>query len=126
MATVTPTVSNDLTEGARDSTTKLFTWALTSSNTDGLMMAYNEFADRCWSATGTWGGATLTLQGSNDGTNWWSMSNAAGGSAATATTDKGIQTIETPRYARPNLTTAGAGASVTVILLARRNTPMRT
>jgi hypothetical protein len=124
MATVTPTFSNDV--GAADRSTVLVTWALTTANADGSPLEYTEFADKTWTAFGTWGGATLTLQGSNDGTNWFSLTNAAGGTAATFTADGGKAVIETPRYVRPNLTTVGVGATVSVVLCARRHTPVRT
>lgn len=132
MATITPTVSRDL--GSRDGESLSFTYALLTASPDGYPLEHSEWADKCWHAFGTWGGATLTLQGSNDtaaailaGTaNWFTMANAAGGTAATQTADGGKNTIESPRWVRPNLTTPGVGAIVTVVLVARRHTGMRT
>lgn len=124
MATVTPTVSRDL--GERDGSAVSYSFALTTADVDGAPIEWTEWADRTWTATGTWGGATLSLEGSNDGTVWLTLNNAAGGTAATATADKCMAVLETPRYVRPKLTTAGAGAAVTVILVARRHTPLRT
>lgn len=122
MATVTPTLAK---VGDQDDSAVLFTWALTTANTDGSPLEWTQWADRCFQAVGTWGGATLTIQGSNDGTNWFSLSNAAGAAAATFTADGGKSIIELPRYVRPNLTTPGAGATVAVTLLARRAQPLR-
>lgn len=122
MATVTPTLTR---VGDQDDAVMLFTWALTSTNTDGSLVEWTQWADRCFQAVGTWGGATLTIQGSNDGTNWFTLSNAAGAAAATFTADGGKAIIELPRYVRPNLTTAGTGATVSVTLLARRAQPLR-
>lgn len=124
MATVTPTFSRDVS--GRDDSVLLVTWALTSTNTDGSPMEFVEWADRTWQAVGTWGGATLTFQGSNDGANWFSLTNAAGGAAATLSANGGLATIGLPRYVRPSLTTPGVGATVTVTVCARRATPMRT
>jgi hypothetical protein len=124
MATVTPTINNTI--GEQDRSGQLWTWALTTANPDGAVLEYSEWADCCWQAVGTWGGATLKLQGSNDGTNWFTLSNAAGAAAASFTADGAATTIETPRYIRPNLTTVGVGATVTVTLYRRRHTPMRT
>jgi hypothetical protein len=123
MATVTPTFSRDV--GTRDASIVLLTWVLLTANTDGSPFEMPEWADRTWQAQGTWGGATLTFQGSNDGANWFTLSNAAGGTAATLTANGGLATIELPRYVRPNLTVAGTGATVNVTLCARRATPMR-
>jgi hypothetical protein len=124
MATANPTPNMDV--AGDGGSVLLFVWTLTSANADGAPVEMPPWADRCWQAFGTWGGATLSLEGSNDGVNWFVLSNAAAGTAATQTANGGKQTIEAPRYTRPNLTVPGAGASVTVSLLLRRNQPMRT
>ena len=118
MATVTPTVNRLV--GSGDGSTVLMSWSLTSTNTDGAPLEWVEWSDRCFTATGTWGGATLTIQGSNDGSNWVTLNNAASGSGATLTANGVLQIVELPRYVRPNLTTAGAGATLTVMLTAVR------
>lgn len=123
MASVSPQFSRDI--GTRDASVVLLSWALSTANTDGLPFEMPEWADRTWQAVGSWGGATLSLQGSNDGSNWFVLSNAAGGTAATLSANGGLASIELPRYVRPNLTTPGSGATVTVSLCARRATPMR-
>lgn len=122
MATVTPTLSK---VGDQDDAAILLSWALTTTNTDGAPLEWTQWADRCFQAVGTWGGATLTIEGSNDGTNWAPLSNAAGGTAATFTANGAKTIIELPRYVRPNLTTPGSGAAVAVTLLARRAQPLR-
>lgn len=123
MASVKPTFSRDV--AGRDGSVVLLTWALTTANPDGLPVDKVEWADRTWQAQGTWGGATLTFQGSNDGANWFSLTNAAGGAAAALTANGGLASIELPLYVRPNLTVVGAGATITVTLCARRATGMR-
>ena len=124
MATVTPTVSRDV--GERDGSSALWTWALTTANVDGAPLEWTEWADRTWAVTAAnWGGATLSIEGSNDGINYHTMSNAAGGAAATKTTDGILTTLETPRWVRPKLTTAGTAATPVVTLIARRHTGMR-
>ena len=101
-------------------------WICTTGVPDGSPLECPEWADRTVQAIGTFGGATCTMEGSNDGTNWAPLSNAAGGAAATFTV-AGIKTlIENPRFIRPNLTVVGAGATITVTLLNRRANPMRT
>jgi hypothetical protein len=112
--------------GAQDGSCILYTWALTTANADGASIQAPEWSDRTWQAQGTWGGATLTIQGSNDGTNWFTLYNAATGVPITFTANGGATPIELPLYMRPNLTTAGSGATVTVTMLARRAQPLRT
>lgn len=124
MATVTPTPINGA--GSGDGSIVQFSYDLTTANADGAPFQLPEYADVCWTFTGTWGGATAAVEGSNDGTNWVPLSNAAGGSAATATANKGMTIIERPLYMRPNLTTPGTGAAIKAIATLRRANPMRT
>lgn len=128
MATVAPTTQKANVATAGDGSVVVYSWTLTSANNDGAGMPYAEWADRCWQAAGgTWGGATLKIEGSNDGgTTWFTLANAAGGSGTSFTADGGCNTIESPLLARPRLTTVGVGASVPVICVARRHTGMRT
>lgn len=105
--------------GPRDGSMVLISWTLTSADDTGDSFEFSNFADRTWQATGTWGGATLALEGSNDGQNWFALSNLASGSAATLTADGGASTLELPRYGRPRLSTAGTGASIEVSVCAR-------
>lgn len=118
MPASTPTVNGNISPG--DGSVILVTWTLTTADPDGGFFEWPQWADRCTQAVGTWGGATLTMQGSNNGTDAFSMSNAAGGTAATFTVDGGKTLIEAPRFVRPKLTTVGVGATVVVTLLARR------
>lgn len=125
MATVTPSLV-DASIG--DGSVKVFSWALTSTNADGSPVRLPEWADLTWIFTGTWGGATAKAQGSADGSTFVTtgMSNAAGGSEASASANALFTTIERPLYVRPILTTAGSGATITATLVARRANPMRT
>lgn len=124
MATVNPTMP---ASASGDGSVKIYQWALTSTNTDGAPVAFPEWADVTWHFFGTWGGATAKVQGSADGSTFYAtgLSNAAGGAEGTASADKIYTTIERPLYMRPNLTTAGAGATITVTAVARRTSSMR-
>lgn len=108
-----------------DGSLQLITWNLTTANPDGAPVSIPEWADRTWQATGTFSTAVLNLQGSNDGANWFNLSNAAGGAAISLMAPGGASTIELPLYVRPNLTTPGAAAAIIVTLLARRANPLR-
>ena len=125
MATVTPTYAR-ISDG--DGSVVQLKWTLTSTNADGAPFEFTEHADCTFTATGTWGGATLKVQGSADASTFVAtgLSNAAGGSEATASGDKVFTTIERPRYMRPILTTAGTGATIVVTATLRRNSSMRT
>lgn len=127
MATVVPTDPTSGTGTASgDGTVKVFQWAITSDNADGYPIRIPEWADVTWTATGTWGGATLKVQGSADGSTFVTtgLNSAAGGAEATAAADKVFTVIERPLFMRPILTTVGVGATVTVTAVCRR-TAMR-
>jgi hypothetical protein len=137
MATVVPKRESVTAIGGDDSTV-LFAWTdatvngnaedrrLKSADVDGTPIEWAQYSDRCVQAVGTWGGATLSIEGSNDGTNWATLSKAATGTDLTFTANGLEQIIETPRYVRPKLTTAGVGATISVYFLLRRNNPLRT
>ena len=125
MATAVATVKNIVS--AADNSVKQISWPITTANPGGDYFEFAEWGDITWVARGTWGGATLKIQGSDDGTNWVTtgLSNAAGGTELAATADKSFTIIERPRYIRPILTTVGVGATLTVVALLRRATPVR-
>ena len=125
MALVTPTVES---VGDGYGNVVRVTWVLTTADHTGLAVGPElvQHADLCWSFSGTWGGATAAAQCANTNTDglFGAATNASGGSAITATSDATgtpKQQVERPFYLRPKLTTAGTGASVTVVLCARRN-----
>lgn len=121
--TVTPAAGLD-----QDRSIMVVTWVLTTADPTGDAYQIPEWIDKTWSATGTFGGATVEVQGSNTlpDADFIVMSNAAGGAILTFTALGCKTMIEGPRYVRPKLTTVGAGASITVTLCARRANPMRT
>lgn len=125
MATAVATFAN-ISSG--DSSVVQFSWPIKTADPDGQPFEFAEWADITWVATGTWGGATLKVQGSADNSTWVTtgLSNAAGGSEASATANKVFTTLERPRYIRPILTTVGVGADLVVTALCRRANPMRT
>lgn len=125
MTTIAYTSTDDV--GTQDGSIVNYSWTpIATANPDGVPIRAAKYADRYFTAVGTWGGATLTIEGSNDGTNWFPLSNAAGGTAATFTANGGKSIIERPAFMRPNLTVVGSGASITVLLIAAVNNPLRT
>lgn len=89
------------------------TWALGNADT-GVATNISRWADRTVHVLGTFGGATVTIQGSNDNTNWVTL-NDTGGSALTFTA-AGMKIIaENPVYMRAT-TSGGAGTAVSVIV----------
>ncbi|HEX8957641.1 MAG TPA: hypothetical protein VF798_15280 [Burkholderiaceae bacterium] len=117
MATVSATYDND---GAPDDAVRLVSWAgLANAGDVGDTQSLPAYSEKTFTVTGTFGGgASCTIQGSNDGTNWVALTNKQGN--ALTFTAAGIGTSQDrPLYIRPNLA-AGAGASVTVICAAHK------
>ena len=115
MANVTPT-HKQVGRGAH-----LYTWVMTNAD-NGLPVSVPGAADKSVQNVGTWGGATVVMQGSNDGTTWFELNavqNFTTAISSTADATPGIQQIgENTVYVRP-VSSGGTGTSVTVYLLAR-------
>lgn len=116
MATKVPTMT-DISPSGR---ARLVTWAALANGDDGAQVDWIDFADRCFQVTGTFGaGGSCTVQGSNDGTNWASLTDSQG-NALTFTAQKIEQAMELPRYVRPNVTAGDGTTSLTITLCMRK------
>lgn len=125
MATIPYTYTAD--PGSNDDSIAIYSWPLlTTTDTTGAPIGIVAFADRCVQVTGTFGsGGSISVQGSNDGTNYAILKNAQG--TAVTFTAAGIQqVVELPRYMRPIVTAGDGTTSLTATLVARRANPLRT
>lgn len=94
------------------------TWEGLTAGDVGQAIDYVGHADRTVQAFGTFNGATVTLQGSLDGSNWATL-NDAQGNAIEITSARLEAVTELPLYIRPSVS-AGTGVSVTVKLFMRK------
>lgn len=93
----------------------LVTWEALGDADQGAGYAMPYAADITVQAIGTFGSATVRLQGSNDGTNWHGLTQK-GGTTALTFTAAGLHSVnEMPAYIRPT-TTGGTGTDVDVIV----------
>ena len=114
-ATATAAVHTQVGRGCH-----LYTWTSTGLDT-ALPISVPQAADKSVQVLGTWGGATWTLQGSNDGTNYVGLSDMDDGTTAiTATIDPTEirQVYENTVWLRP-ITTGGTGTSLVTSVLVR-------
>jgi hypothetical protein len=120
MATVNPTVARLQTFG---DDARIVSWSLlTNTNADGAAIEMPGSSDRSVHVLGTFGDATITFQGSNETvpTNWATLAAAGDATEDMVFTVADIkQLLEITRWVRP-LLTGGAGSSVTVLALLRR------
>jgi hypothetical protein len=116
MATITAAVS--LLQGI-STLAKRWLWeTLTSVNLDGSAVAVAEATvSLTFQATGTFGGTSVAIQGSNDGTTWFALRDQTG-TAMAFTAAGGASSSDLPLYVRP-LLTGGSGVDVDVSVLVR-------
>lgn len=94
----------------------IFTWSAIPTGDEGDAQETIDLADRSVAFTGTFGGATVVLQGSNDGANWFTLTDPFG-NAISRTTAGLVQVLEFTRFVRPAVS-GGSGAAITVVLMA--------
>lgn len=118
MATIPVSDSNELNRAG----TRRAEWDALTTGDDGQPIDWSEFADRSVQVYGTFGGATVTMQGSNDPgptpTNWNTLTDLQGN--ALAFTAAGLEMIAEPTcWVRP-VVTGGAGTSINIQMFLRR------
>lgn len=113
MATNTATVTK-ITDGGV-SNVYLATWTAMGNADTGTSVAMSGAADRTIQFSGTFGAATIVLEGSNDGTNWATLTDPQG-NAISKTTASIEQISELTRFVRVS-TTGGSGTNINANLL---------
>ena len=106
MANITPTVDRISPFGDE---AHVITWPLlTAANAAGVAIEMPGSFYRSVQFDGTWDSATAVLQGSNDGTTWFTLNDLQG--SAISKTGNALEGIaELTRYVRPS--TSGGGGS---------------
>lgn len=112
------TVNHTRTEPFGINSVELFTWATMGGADVGDAIGFPQNADKSVQIDGTFGSATVVIQGSNDGTNWFTLTDPQGN--AISKTSAALEQIEeNTLYVRPSIS-GGTGSSINVRLLARR------
>jgi hypothetical protein len=94
----------------------VLTWEALGNADDGAPFALPFKASITMQAIGTFGSATVALQGSNDGTNWAPLQwKGKTGTALSVTAAGMAEAVECPAFIRP-VTTGGTGTEVDVIV----------
>jgi len=121
MATITGLRTSSLNS---DGSAAIVTWAAVTNGSDGTFADLGDFADKAVQVIGTLGvGGSISVQGSNDGTNFVTLTKP-GGTAATFTALGVCAIVENTRYIKPIVTAGDGTTSLTAILFARRATPL--
>lgn len=95
----------------------VISWPSMGNADNGTPASLLSASEKSVQVTGTFGSATVILQGSNDGSNWRTLSDPQGN--AISFTSAGLEAVlEHTRYIRPN-TSGGTGTDVTVTVFAK-------
>ena len=100
--------------------TSVITWTGLANGDTGEALVSFDHADMSAQLQGTFGvGGSVTLQGSNDGTNWYALTDPQG-NAITKTAAGLEQVTEITKYVRPSVTAGDGTTALAVVLFMRR------
>ena len=95
------------------------TWTGLATGATGSPIAANGRV-MCAQVDGTFSGATVTMQGSNDGTTWYALNETGTPANACAFTAAGLKgVLQVPRYVRPSVA-SGSGTGLTIVLFTKK------
>lgn len=115
MAVIEQTITRISTFGDR---AHVIAWLGMATTDTGKPLEMPGSSDRSVQINGTFGGATVTLRGSNDGVNYVTLTDPQGNAiSATSATLEAV--TEITRFVRPEVS-GGAGVNVNVYLLVKR------
>jgi hypothetical protein len=97
---------------------EVITWPNMSQSTVGQPFE-DFFGDRSIQVEGTFGGASITITGSNDGINYRTLTDPLGSPLVISAPDI-VQILETVRYTRPEVG-GGVGTNLTISMFIRRS-----
>lgn len=117
MATVAPVTSFPFETSLDVAVTS---WFALAADDDGEPVRLAVFSDRSVQVLGTFGGASVTIGGSNDGVTYHALTDIAG-NPLTLTTACLKQIVELPVYLKPRVFGGDGTTSLTVVLAGRRS-----
>lgn len=110
-----PTIQNSNLESG-NSRSFVKRWLAMAASDDGAPFSGSQYTDRSAQVSGTFGGATLRLQGSNDGVTWATLSDPQG-NALDFTSAKIEMVTEATLFVRPLVVGGDGTTSLNVHLL---------
>jgi len=117
MATIYPTTTFPYETSVDVAVT---TWASMQADDDGEPVRLAVFSDRSIQVAGTFGGASVTIGGSNDGVTYHALSDPKG-DALTLTAAALHQIVELPIWIKPRIFGGDGTTDLTVIMAGRRS-----
>lgn len=117
MATVTPVTTFPFETSLDVAVT---TWDAMAADDDGGPVRLAVYSDRSIQVAGTFGGASVTIGGSNDGETYHALT-ATDGQALTLTEGTLKQIVELPIYLKPRVFGGDGTTALKVVLAGRRS-----
>ena len=117
MATVAPVTSYPFETSLDVAVT---TWSALLAGDDGEPVRLAVFSDRSVQVSGTFGGASVTIGGSNDGITYHALTDTAGGSLSVAAACL-KQIVELPVWIKPRVFGGDGTTTLTVTMAGRRS-----
>jgi hypothetical protein len=117
MATVTPVTTFPFETSLDVAVT---TWSPLAADDDGEPVRLAVYSDRSIQVVGTFGGASVTIGGSNDGINYHALSDTSG-AALTLTSAALKQIVELPIFIKPRVFGGNGTTDLKVVLSGRRS-----
>lgn len=117
MATVAPVTTFPF-ETSRD--VSVTTWANLLADDDGEPVRLAVYSDRSIQVAGTFGGASVTIGGSNDGETYHALHDTSG-NVMTLTEGKLQQIVELPIYLKPRIFGGDGTTLIKVVMSGRKS-----
>lgn len=122
MATIKPTVTQ---AGKQDGACFIVTWAAVTEIDTCVAYQGANLSDKSVHVSGTFGGATVAVQGSNNGGTSFAALNDPSSTVIAITAEKIKAILENVDLIKPVIT-GGAAQSLNIALLVNQNNPLRT
>ena len=124
MATIVPTITYP--NAARgDGSTVLVVWTPVTENDTCRPVSYPEMSDKSVHVSGTFGGASVAVNGSNNSGASYAALNDPSSTAIAITSEKIKAVLENTALVQPS-PTGGSGQSLTISMLFHLTNPLRT
>ena len=96
------------------------TWAPLAQNDVGDAMSFGQFTDKSVQVAGTFGGASVRVEGSNDGVNWAVLTDPQGNDLL-ITSAKIEMVTEATLHVRPAVVGGDGTTALTVVMLCKES-----
>ena len=121
MATITPTIT---AVGRGDGSTLQIVWTPVTESDTCAPISFPEMSDKSIQVLGTFGGCSVAMNGSNDGTTYAALRDPS--STTIAISAAGIKAVlENTMFLQPS-PSGGSGQSITINMLVHLTNPLRT